>query len=321
MKNWQKIILITVVSIVLLFALAILSLAIAKQFVYPEYVKNKEVVCKIPGLSDGYVPQGVCQVDSKENTYILTGYNEDNLAFYVVSGKTSVELISIEEDGSRTKSHGGGVACVGDYVYISDESGVLVYELDDVLAAKDKDEIKPVDKKAIAVKPSCVFTDEEYVYFAQFHDGNSYVADPSHTYTTPAGEENHAFVVAYKLGENGTFDNENPEYFISVKDKVQGFMKHGDVYAVSTSWGLSSSHLTFYKGVKDSGKTYTANGKECPLYYLDSTCQTKDILMPAFSEDLDVVNGRVIVSFESACNKYVVGKFFFANKVISLPIE
>ena len=319
MKTWQKIILITVISLVLVFALAILSLAIAKLFVYPDYMQNKEVACKIPGLSDGYVPQGICYVDGKD-TYLFSGYNEEYLALYVVKDNKAVELISIEENGDRTKSHGGGIAYAGQLVYVVEESGVLIYNLNDFLNAKDGDEVTPTDKIQVAVKPSCVYVDDEYIYFSEFHDGNKYVADPSHTYTTPNGEENHAFVVAYKITANGIFNNEEPEYFISVKDKVQGFIKYGDVYAVSTSYGLASSHLTFYKGVKDSGKTYESNGKSCPLYYLDSTSQTKDILMPAFSEDMDIVNGRVIVSFESACNKYVVGKFFFANKVVSLPI-
>ena len=320
MKLWKKIIFIAIISIVALFALVILSLSIAKQIVYADYVKNKEIVCKIPGLSEGYVPQGLCYVDDKD-TYIFTGYNEDYLSIYVVKDNNVVELISVEEDGERTKSHGGGVTCVGEYVYIVEESGVQIFKRSDILNGKDGGKVTPVDKVQVEVKPSCTFNDDKYIYFAEFHDGNKYVADPAHTYVTPAGDENHAFVVAYKLSSDGSFDNEAPEYFISVKDKVQGFVKSGDVYALSTSYGLSSSHLTLYKEAKDSGKTVAVGEKDIPLYYLDSSNMTKDVLMPAFSEDMDIVDGRIIVSFESACNKYIVGKFFFANKVISYPLD
>ncbi len=320
MKLWQKIILIMVISIILLFALVIASLSIAKQFIYSDYVENKEVACKIPGLSDGYVPQGVCYIDGKD-AYILSGYNEDYLALYVVYEDKYVEIISVEENGDRTESHGGGVACVGNYVYVANSSSVLIYNLSDFVSAKDGDEVTVCGEVNIAAKASCVYTDDEYIYFAEFYDGEKYKTDASHAYTTPSGDEHHAFVVAYKLSESGSFDNENPEYFISVTDRVQGFAKSGDTYIVSTSWGLTSSHLKFYEGIKDSGKTVTVNDKEIPLYYMDSSNMEKDVLMPAFSEDLDVVDGRVVVSFESACNKYVVGKFFFANKVISYPIE
>ncbi len=320
MKTWVKVVLIILSAIIALFGLTILSLSIAKRIVYSDYMQNKEVACKIPDLSGGYVPQGVCYVDGKD-AYVLSGYNEDYLALYVVYEDKYVEIISVEENGERTESHGGGVAVAGEYLYIANSSSVLVYELDEILAAADGDEVTVADEINIAAKASCVYTDDTHIYFAEFYDGNTYKTDESHAYTTPAGDEHHALVVAYELEAFGEFDNENPAYFISVTDKVQGFVKYGDTYIVSTSWGLSSSHLKFYDGVKDSGKTMTVNEKEVPLYYLDSTSMTNDVLMPAFSEDLDVVDGRVIVSFESACNKYVVGKFFFANKVISYPID
>lgn len=320
MKIWKKIILIALISIVSLFALVILSLSLAKQIVYKDYQANKEIEFKIPGLADGYVPQGLCHVDGKD-VYILSGYNEDHLALYVVRDDGYVEIISVDDEGNRTESHGGGVACSGNFVYVANDKTVLVYKISDFLNAKDKDEVKPQDELALPVRAACVFADDEHIYFAEFHDGNVYVSDPSHTYATPAGDENHAFAVAFKLDDNGAFDINEPVHMISVPDKVQGFMKHGDTYAISTSWGLSSSHLTFYSGIKDSGKTVAVGEKNIPLYYLDSSNMKKDVLMPAFSEELDVVDGRVVVSFESACNKYIVGKFFFANKVISYPIE
>ena len=39
------------------------------------------------------------------------------------------------------------------------------------------------------------------------------------------------------------------------------------------------------------------------------------------SEDLDYYDGKVITLFESACDKYIFGKFFFANKIVSLDIN
>jgi hypothetical protein len=42
--------------------------------------------------------------------------------------------------------------------------------------------------------------------------------------------------------------------------------------------------------------------------------------MPAMSEGLDIVGDRVVILFESACNKYLFGKLFFADKLVSYPI-
>ena len=320
MKLWKKIVLIAVISVISLLALVILALSIAKPIVYSEYTENKEIVCKIPGLAEGYVPQGVCYVESKE-AYIFSGYNEENVAIYVVKDGNVAEIISINADGSRTESHGGGVATAGNYVYVTNEETVLVYNLSKLMDAKDGEEVEVLEELDIGVASACVFTDDEYIYFTEFYNGNQYVTDPSHEYTTPAGDNHHAFVMAYKLDEYGMFNPDNPQFVISVANMVQGFMKHGDTYAISTSWGVNSSHLTFYKGIKDSGTTFSISGKEIPLYYLDSTSVSKVVPMPAFSEDLDVVDGRVIVSFESACNKYIIGKFFFANDIVMLDFS
>jgi hypothetical protein len=56
------------------------------------------------------------------------------------------------------------------------------------------------------------------------------------------------------------------------------------------------------------------------LYYLDSTNYDKTVKLPAFSEGLAIEGDRVLINFELACNKYIVGKLFFANKIVSYPI-
>jgi hypothetical protein len=89
--------------------------------------------------------------------------------------------------------------------------------------------------------------------------------------------------------------------------------------AFSTSWGLNASHLEIHSEMKDSGTTIGVSGKEVPLYYVDSTTRLSDVSMPAFSEGLSIKDGKIVISFESACNKYIIGKLFFATKVVSYP--
>ena len=60
-------------SLLLLIALLYLGLLIAKCIVYPQYVQNKQVVCKIPALQDGFVPQGLTHAG--DNVYLFSGYN------------------------------------------------------------------------------------------------------------------------------------------------------------------------------------------------------------------------------------------------------
>ena len=39
------------------------------------------------------------------------------------------------------------------------------------------------------------------------------------------------------------------------------------------------------------------------------------------SEDLDWFNGRVVTLFESASDKYIFGRFFFAFDIVGLDLE
>ena len=96
-------------------------------------------------------------------------------------------------------------------------------------------------------------------------------------------------------------------------------MKDG-VAILSRSWGLSSSKIEFYGELENSGKTTSASGKEVPLYYVGSKNLIKSVDAPFFSEDITVVGDRVVINFESATNKYIIGKLFFATHATSYPI-
>ena len=47
----------------------------------------------------------------------------------------------------------------------------------------------------------------------------------------------------------------------------------------------------------------------------------KEIKAPAMGEDLDYYDGQIITLTECASNKYVFGKFFFADKIVSLNMK
>jgi broad specificity phosphatase PhoE len=65
---------------------------------------------------------------------------------------------------------------------------------------------------------------------------------------------------------------------------------------------------------RESGETLDG----APVYYLEDCL--RDIKGPAMAEGLDYLDGRVITLTESASDKYIFGKLFFANKIVSLEI-
>lgn len=328
-KLISKFLLTVIGSVVGLFLLALISLHIAKYFMYSDYYKQRETVSKIPGLNEGFVPQGL-DYDAETDTYIHSGYNGSYIEIYLVKGDATKKLLPVDESGNREKGHAGGVTRAGNYLYVCDNAnegngrvGLLrVYNFDEILMAQDGAQIKAIQTIDVDTSSSFCFSDDNYIYVGEFYRPEKYETAESHYYTTPAGVENKAILSAYPLNSDGSVIGEYPEFSISIPAQVQGFAttKDGKI-AVSTSWGLNPSHLEIHSGKKDSGTTISVSGKEVPLYYIDSTTLERDIVMPAFSEGLAVLDDKVVISFESACNKYIVGKLFFATKIVSFPMN
>ena len=318
MKKFLSVLL-KILGVILCIPVILISLlSIAKVVCYPTYVANTETVCTIPAIHEGFVPQGVAHVLG--STYLFTGYNGDAMEIYLSRDGEAVEIVPVDADGKVYDLHGGGVAVAGKYVYITGDKEMLVFYRDAFLNAKNGDKVSPIKSFETDVKTSFCFADADYLYVGEFYDGNKYKTDAAHHLTTPAGEKHYALAAAYPLTIFGELATESPEFFLSIRDKVQGFAVHEGVFMVSCSYGLTSSDLDFYRGYTDNGSTINLGGLDTPVYFLDSKTHTEQVKMPAFSEGLDVVDGRVVISFESACNKYVVGKLFFADKLVSYPI-
>ncbi len=322
MKLFKRITSVLVRLLLIILALLVLAwtgLMIAKVVIYREYMSEKETVCTIPDIHGGYVPQGLAHVEGE--TYLFSGYHKkDLLSLYLVENNKSKKLIPVDETGAVIESHGGGVANAGDFVYVSGEERLLIFSLADFKNTPDGGTVSPIGVFPVDTAASFCFADDLYLYVGEYYKAVNYEIDLSHSYTTPAGDQNRALVSCYPLAADGSIADAYPLYSISVTGQVQGFARVDDTFILSTSWGLSSSELLFYHTLGDANTMIDISGKSVPLYYLDSSNLEKTMTLPAFSEELDIVDGRVIVSFESACNKYIVGKLFFADKVISLPI-
>lgn len=319
MKKFGFIMLHILIVLVALFIVTWSGLMIAREFCYSEFLEKKETVCRTPAIHDGLVPQSVSHIS--DDTYIFSGYNGDQMELYLSVNNTPIKIIPTDQNGEVRKLHGCGVTVVKDIVYVTGSDSLLIFNLDDILAAKDGDSVTNVGEFPINVIPAFCFTTDNKLYVGEFYDGVHYTTDPTHHVTTTTGEQHYALTAVYSLDETGALISEIPDYYISTRTKVQGFAVSGDTYILSSSYGLASSELDFYNGLTDSGRTIDIAGKVAPLYHLDSTTHTKNLSMPAMSEGIDIVGDRVIISFESACNKYFFGKFFFATDVVSYPVS
>ena len=76
-----------------------------------------------------------------------------------------------------------------------------------------------------------------------------------------------------------------------------------------------NSYVYELDGANDSGKTLDG----ARVYYLDDLAY--EVSGPAMAEGLDYLDGGVITLTESASNKYIFGKLFFAYYIVSLDFE
>ena len=109
---------------------------------------------------------------------------------------------------------------------------------------------------------------------------------------------------------------------ISTSGKVQGICFTSDEEIVlSTSYSVSSSHLYYHRIDLSRSATITVCGTEVPLFYLDSATLTDTLTLPPMAEELVCKDGRVYVMCESACNKYIFGKFIRGYQVFSYSAD
>lgn len=319
MKKLLKVAVVAVAALIALVLLAYAGLWIARAITYRTYLADKEVVCKIPALNDGFVAQGISYVDG-DGGYLHSGYWGEEISISYIKDKDVRIFKPLDETGKVAEGHGGGITAHGDFVYVADDNSLLVYSLSALLAAKDGDSLACVTRIPVDNQASFCFAQNGKMFVGEFYRPEVYETDKAHAYTTPEGEANRAIVSCYTILEDGTLE-EIPDYWISLPAQVQGFaMDENGVIAISRSWGVSSSLIEFYNGMLETGITAHYANKEVPIYYIGSANLMQSIKAPAFSEDLDIVDGRIVISYESACNKYIVGKLFFAYHAESYPI-
>lgn len=323
MKKLLKILGIALGGVVCLVAVLLGGMNIAKFAIYKEYYSIESRICKNPGLSDDFVCQGVC-VSEENGVAMVCGYMSDksNSRIYVVDLESDRSYyVTLTTNGEKYTGHAGGMATTGNVVYIANASKLFLVDLQEILSAKNGDTVDIGSGVAVNNAASYVYCDEKYIYVGEFHhtEGNY---EKFHDYESSEGMH-HAIVSRYTHDaiQNRDLSLENytpaPDKIYSIRAKVQGvcFTPDGKV-VLSTSYGVADSVYYVYNesDARNSGETLDG----APVFVLEDCI--KSFNGPAMSEDMDYYDGKVITLSESASNKYIFGKFFFANDVIGLEI-
>ncbi|MBQ3126294.1 MAG: hypothetical protein IJC15_04420 [Clostridia bacterium] len=309
-------------GILLLPVLVIVVLNVAKFAIYHDYYSIKTNVCTNPGLGDNFVCQGIAVYGETEKI-LVSGYMTDHSAsrIYITDPEDNAYYVTLAKaNGDAFTGHAGGIAICGDFVYIANGSKLHAIAIADLLAAPAGSSVRINESIPVNNNASFVYADEQNIYVGEFHDGGKYITE--HPYETPDGTY-YAIVSRYPREEIERYDKTDapsvtPDKIYSIRNKVQGicFTPDGKV-VLSTSYGLTDTVYYVYEEADAVSSGETLDG--APLYYLcDYTASLKG---PAMGEDLDCVDGKILTLTESASNKYIFGKLFFANKIVALDFD
>ena len=303
-----KILICLVAALLAIVLLIFGGLNAAKYLIYGEYYSITSNLCLNPGLNDNFACQGICYSDIYDRIFV-SGYMSDDTPsrIYVTDRESNSYYVTLTHDGKEFFGHCGGIAVYGDNVYLANDSKIHIISTDLLANSKNGDTVEIGDGIEVNSAASFAYADEKYLYVGEFHDGKNYFTD--HPYETPDGTY---YAIVSRYSHN---DLEHPEKIYSIRNKVQGicFTPDGKV-VLSTSYGLADSVYYVYNEDEAIDSGLTLDG--APLYYL--TEYVNEVKGPAMSEGLAYLDGRVITLTESACNKYIFGKFFFANKIVSI---
>ena len=317
---------IVIAVVVALLICVVAGVNIFVHTTYASFYEKAEPRFQIPGINEGFIPQDLDYL-GEADSWLFSGYTSDGSpsAIYRRASDGSVDRILVDlPDETVYDGHGSGITSEGSFAFLTCEGGYLVLQASDLAAAKDGDHISVIDKVDLDFTPSFLNIENGSLYVGNFYYPEKYETPDEHRITTPDGTLNPAVIYVYEKDAEAPYGfSQQAACVYSIRDKVQGCAQTADNKLVlSCSYGLATSNLTVYdlgKNVQDG--TFEADGREVPLYALDSRSLVENLDAPPMSEGIEGHDGLIYTTDEAASNKYIFGKLYGAGQVYALNLN
>ncbi|MBQ5968483.1 MAG: hypothetical protein IJL52_00015 [Clostridia bacterium] len=274
---------------------------------YPKLFDHAAFGAVIPGLDQGFVPQGLGYSDAL-SAYLISGYfsNGDLPSAFVivdaVSGKARKTLIFGDADGEAQTGHFGGVAAHGAYIYAVCKTQLFVYDAGAALAARGGTVLPAMLVTELPVQGSFCGAGGGVLWVGSFENRapSEPSADPAEA--APADvPDPQGDMVGYRFssfGPYGLCDPETPEYAAKIPALVQGVACYGrGTFVFSCSYGRTrNSRLLVFRN--RNPKTW--NGEA--VFSKEEASRT--LTAPPMSEGLTTCPAGLAILFESGAALY-----------------
>lgn len=281
----------------------------ASVALYLKFREAGELSVVIPGLKEGFVPQGITYLP-KDDALLFAGYGggEDNSALISVSRETGKLLKQVKlnnTDGSKYTGHAGGVCATETDIYVSNAHMLFRISLDTYDKLPENAFCAFEEEIPVPVNSSYCSYADGVLWVGEFQYGGDYPTDASHRVTSADGVQ-RAWTCGYRMEEGQDFSA--PDYILSMTERIQGMTTlNGKIY-LSQSYGRRNDSVLYRYGdvlSADPALTVEVNGKQVPLWILDSGAREAALMAPPMTECLCTIDGAIYVAFESAAKTYM----------------
>lgn len=306
-----------------------------------KFYKNSQEDFVIPGLKEGFIPQGIFY-EEEHDIFFISGYYKEKAQpsrVILVDGEgnfiKSVGCISKKDN--KAYGHFGGIAVFEDNVYVATTSVTHVLSLDEILRAEDDDYV--LIQKELYTDTTCSYVNvcDGVLYIGEFTDITfDDIKGATNIYTDKFGQKYYSRCNAFILDENSKWGikedkidsdgNIIPDFAFTSPFKVQGMcvLDDGKIVYTASSTPITNSRVYLYENVREGepDKIITVGGQDVPLYF----CQNKDRIaqyrVPTYLEEITVYpDGTVYIITESAAWCYAEASLNPIDNVIKWDIK
>ena len=284
---------------------------------YPAFAKMVTSSVTIPGLSEGFVPQGICRVPGRD-WLLFSGYQDDGIQpspLIAVDAKTGVITRQAQlrnMDGTVFNLHSGGVTATEKTIYVSVANKLFAMPVETFvgLPADRLVDCSFTHEIAVPCRASYCGISDGVLWVGEFEYGNKFPTDSDH-HTTVKGEKLTGWICGYDLRSGEPRESADgiaiPDCVLRTTDRIQGMaILDGRVW-LSQSYGrLDDSHLLVYDDPRGRppDDQIVFGKRKVPAWNLSKSARVKTIEAPPMTENLCVDDGTILVVFESGAKKF-----------------
>ncbi len=312
MSKGLKITLWILVAIVLILVIAVLVYFFGDN--YDEFYERTNEEVNIPGIEDGFTQQGLTYLEN-EDLFVFSGYMKDESMpsrVYLVNGEQNevVKYFTMKLNDEDYFGHCGGISTDGTNFWLATTDD-MVYRMavSDALSVENGGAVNFIDGFNPQNSADFCNVTNGVLWVGEFYREGNYETDESHYFATSNGTENRAIISAFTIDSAGEYGlaSITPTQILSIGALVQGMaISDSGKIVLSTSYSIPNSNIKIYENVLENPNDTTMKIGEVdvPVWYLDDSVLEENISGPCMAEELVYIDGRVYISFESACKKY-----------------